>query len=270
MKKKVILLLLLFFPFFFFFLEKTSFSLSDVSSAPGSTVTIRFNISKNPEFGVLTARVKFDHSKLEYVSGKLNAFSGASIKGIDKNKSKGLVAIYAISIGDKFKDTGDIAVMEFKINDSIRESVDIPLEVEIVDFGVDDEQTLAYDVKNGIIHVNGAVDTVTQDSKESLTKKIKEKLEEEKKNNDDVTWESSNDDIAKVDDGVVEFKEDGNVTVQAKDKDGNVVYSKDYYVKGKNVNKNNNIVYYVLVIGIVIILFGLFIWRKKWKRKRIK
>ena len=271
MHKKIILFVLLFFPFFVHASEKTVFSLNDVTSAPGSTVTIRLNIKNNPEFGVLTTRVKFDSTKLEYVSGELNAFSGASIKGIDKNKNKGLVAIYAISISRKLKDTGDIATMEFKINDDIKEDIDIPISIEVVDYGEDADHSLEYEVKNGIIHVDGAIDTVNKDSKESLIEKYKSQIGGDKKSDSgDVTWESSNDDVAKVDDGVVEFKEDGNVTVEAKDKDGNVVYSKDYYVKGDAIKKKkSNVIRYVLIIGGIVLLFGLFLWRKKWKRKRI-
>ena len=127
MKKKIILFILLFIPFIVKADEKTIFSLNDVTSAPGSNVTIKFNIKNNPEFGVLTARVKFDNTKLEYISGNLTALKSASIKGIDKNKNKGLVAIYAISISNKLKDTGDVATMEFKINDSIKDNIDIQL-----------------------------------------------------------------------------------------------------------------------------------------------
>lgn len=268
MKKKIILFILLFIPFIVKADEKTIFSLNDVTSAPGSNVTIKFNIKNNPEFGVLTARVKFDNTKLEYISGNLTALKSASIKGIDKNKNKGLVAIYAISISNKLKDTGDVATMEFKINDSIKDNIDIPLSIEIVDYGVDADKSLEYEIKNGVIHVNGNTETKNSNTKESLTEKYKEKIKEKNKD-EDVTWESSNDDVAKVDDGVVEFKEDGNATIEAKDKDGNVVYSKDYYVKGKIKKSNNNIIKYIL-IAVTILLLGIFIWRKKWKKRRKK
>ena len=270
MKKKLIFIILLFIPFIVKADEKTIFTINEVTSAPGSTVTVKFNIKNNSEFGVLTARVKFDNTKLEYLSGNLNAFNSASFKGIDKNKNKGLVAIYAISISRKLKDTGDVATMEFKINDTIKENLDIPITLEIVDYGINADEALEYEVNDGIIHVNADTEITTKNTKESLKEKYKEKLKEKNKDSDDITWESSDEEIAKVDDGVVEFKKDGNVTVEARDKDGNVVYSKDYYVKGKNNKKKNNFKYIIIFSVVIILILAIVLFRRnKWKRKRI-
>ena len=267
MRKKIILLILLIFPIFVNAEEKTTFSLNEITAAPGTTVTIKLNIANNPEFGVLTSRIKFDNSKLEYVSGKLTGLKSASIKGLDKNKNKGLIAVYAISIGDKMSDTGDIATMEFKISDSIKEKTDIPLTLEIVDFGINEDKPLEYQTKNGIIHINPNTENVTTQTKESLKEKYQEKIKESNTKEEDVTWSSSDDNIAKVDDGAIEFKEDGNVTIEARDKEGNIVYSKDYYVKEKS--KNNKSYKHFIIIGIIVIVTIIILfWRKKWKRKK--
>lgn len=266
MKKIILFFMFLLFPIMINADEKTIFSLDEVTASSGNNVTINLNLQNKQKFGVLTARIHFDNSKIEYVSSELKGLKSGTIKGTDDNNDKGLVAIYAISLNQKklMADNGNILTIEFKIKDDV--SGDIPIELEIVDFGVDESKSLDYEKKDGVIHIKENVKTVPKKSDESASSDYKE--EAKKNEEDDITWSSTNPEIATVDeDGNVTFNNNGNVTIEAKDKNGNVVYSKDYFVKDK-VKKNYPIKVVIIAVVTIIVLVLIIRRRHKCKKER--
>ena len=265
MKRKLIFLIILLFPLMVYADSKTIFSLDEVTVSAGNNVTINFNLDNNQEFGVLTARIIYDNTKLTYVDSKLTGLKKSPLHGVEHNNDKGLVVVYGITLNEDnlMNDNGSILTIEFKINDNVTE--DIPLTLEIKDFGIDENTSLEYTTKDGVIHITNNVETISP--KESIINKIKEQLKEQGIDSNELILESSNDEVAIVtEDGNIELKKDGNTTIIAKDKDGNIIYEKDYFVK-KEIKKYNK----YIIIGIIIIIISIsliIIWRKKCKRKK--
>ena len=265
--KKIILFLLLLFPTIIFADEITTFSLNEVTASPGNNVTIKLNIENKQAFGVLTARVKYDNTKLEYVNSEVIGLK-AMLKGTDKNQDKGVVALYAINLDESklMKDNGDILKVEFKINE--KATNDIPLTLEIVDFGVSDSKPLKYEINNGIIHIKNDVETVNKDKTETLYDKAKEEIKDKDIEKDDIKWTTSDENVATVDkDGNVTFKDNGNVSIEAKDKDGNTLYVKDYYVKDK-LNKKLKLSTIVIIVITIITIIVITLRRKKCLKRK--
>ena len=71
MKRIILFILLLIFPTIIFADEITTFSLNEVTASPGNNVTIKLNIQNKQSFGVLTARVKYDNTKLEFINSQV-------------------------------------------------------------------------------------------------------------------------------------------------------------------------------------------------------
>ncbi len=263
-KKIVIILLLL--PLNVLAETVTTFTLNEITASSGNNITVNLDINNNPEFGMLAAKIYYDKNSLEYVSSEVKGLKNAILKGAEDNK-KGAVVLYAIDLDKKklMKDTGTILTIEFKINKSVTE--DIPLKLEVTDFGVDENNLLKFETKNGIIHIKDKINTKAKEDSKTITEEIKEKLKEENIKIEDVTIESNNDEVAEVDeDGNVTIKKDGNVTIGATDKEGNTVYKEDLYIKN-NVKKKNRllkpiiyIIAFILVVGL-----GIIIWKKRKK-----
>lgn len=266
MKKIITFLILLLFPIITYAENVTVFSINEVTASAGNNVTINFKMDNKQEFGVLAARIHYDTSKLEYVSSEVKGLK-AVLRGSDNNADKGLVILYAINLsgGNLMKDNGNVLITEFKIKDNVTD--DIPLEIEIKDFGVDEETPLKYETKDGVIKIKKDVTSVKKDNTENLKDELDKATESsEKKEEDEVTWSTTDDKVATVDkDGNVTFNENGNVTIEAKDSEGNVLYSKDYYVNDK-VKKKYPIVI-IASVGVLAILVVLFILRRKKCKK---
>lgn len=270
MKKIFILVLLFLFPLCVYAADETVFSVNEVTASPGNNVKITLNLNNKQKFGVLTGRIKYDKNKLTYVSHELSGLKNGMLKGAENNEEKGLVAIYGITLSASklMNDNGNILSIEFKIKDDVTE--DIPIEIEIKDFGVDEEKSLPYKVNNGIIHIKSNVSSVKKEDNEKAVNDLKEELKKKEVKEDDITITSSDEDVATVDEnGNIEFKNDGNVTIEAKDKEGNVVYSKDYLVNNK-VKKINKYIKPIIYIGlsIIAIIIILITRKKKWAKKR--
>lgn len=266
MKKILILLILLIFPIMVNAEEVTKFSLNEITASPGSNVTVILNMDNKQEFSVLTAKIHYDNKRLEYVSSELKGLK-SMLRGTDKNIDKGIVAMYAINLDSEntMKDNGNIMLVEFKIKEDVTE--DIPITLEIKDFSKGESTKLKYEKQDGIITIKGNVQTVTNDKEENLQNDLNETIKKEKKKNDSVTWETTNDSIATVDEkGNVKFKDNGFVTVEAKDENGSVLYSKDYYVKEK-VRKHIPLIV-IIPISIILIITLLIIWRKKCQKRK--
>ena len=259
MKKTLLFLILLLFPFGIYADSKTTFSFNDVTASAGNNVTVKLNMNNKQEFGYLTVRILYDNKKLEYVSDKINGLD-AMLRGSDKNKDKGLVVLYAINLSSKYmKDSGNIWTVEFKVKDDVKE--DIPLTLEIKDFGKDENTKLKYEKKDGLIKIKDNVEKVDKTKTDNLNSQVEEK--------DSITWSSTDEEVAKVDEnGNVEFNGDGNVTIEAKDENGQVVYSKDYYVKEEEKCEFPIWIIISVVVFIIIVIVILFVWRKKCQRKK--
>ena len=139
MKNILTFILLLLIPVITYADGVTTFSINDVTASAGSNVTVNLKMDNKQEFGVLTARVHYDKSKLDYVSSELKGLK-AVLRGSENNADKGMVVMYAINLnGGGMKDSGNILTIEFRIKDDVTE--DIPLVIEIKDFG-EDENTV--------------------------------------------------------------------------------------------------------------------------------
>ena len=268
MKKIITFLVLLIFPVIVHAEKITTFEIGEVTASPGNNVTIKLNMDNKQEFGVLTARIHYDNTKLEYVSSELKGLTSV-LRGSENNEAKSMIILYAINLsGSKLmKDNGNILVAEFKIKDDVTE--DIPLEIEIKDFGTDESTPLKYETKNGLIKIKKDVETIQKDKQTTLAKEAEEALKKTENPDEKIEWSTTDETIATVDEsGNVTFKKDGNVTIEAKDSKGNIVYSKDYYVKEKVSKK---IPIKIIAIGlavIVVVSIVLIILRRKKCQKR--
>lgn len=269
MKKILMFITLLLFPISIYAEEATKFSLSEATASPGNNVTINLDMDNKQEFGVLTAKIYYDNTKLTYVSSELKGLDNSALNGVEKNEDKGIIAIYAINLSKNklMKDNGNILTIEFTIKENTID--DITLTLEIKDFGLVDSNNLKYNINNGIIHIKNDIETVQKDKKTSIIDSVKEELKKQGISEDNITLSSSNDNIATVDDnGNIEFKKDGNVDIIVKDDEGNIVYSKEYFVKN-NIKKNNRfllpIIISLVVLSIISIL--IIIRRKNAKKK---
>lgn len=242
--------------------EKTVFSLSNIKASSGEEVTITVNIKNNPKFELLGFKVYYDSSKIEYVSCGINGFSNAMLKDCNINKDKD-ITFYALTMyteEDKLMDdTGDIVDIKFKIKDNVKN--DIPLSLDITDYGKTDTEPLDFDIINGKIEISGDIESKIVNEKDILSDKITEKK--------DITWESSDKSIATVDSsGNVNFKDNGNVTIKALDKDGNIIYEKTYLVNNKiKVSYTKYFVVGIILLIIISIVILVIVKRKKKNEK---
>lgn len=245
--------------------EKTVFSLSNIKASSGGEVTITVNIKNNPKFELLGFKVYYDSSKLEYISCGINGFSNAMLKDCNINKDKD-ITFYALTMYTEdnklMDDTGDIVDIKFKIKDNVKN--DIPLSLDITDFGKTDTEPLDFDIINGKIEISGDIESKVVNEKDNLSDNITEKK--------DITWESSDKSVATVDsNGEVKFKDNGNVTITATDSDGNIVYEKTYLVNNKiKVNYTKYILIGVGVGVLIIIVVVILIIIKRKKKKNEK
>ena len=236
--------------------EVTVFSINEVSGKSGDEVFVDLNISNNPSFGSLTLFVKFDTNKLEYIDTEVIGMENAMFKVADKNL-EGYVSFLAITI-DKdnlIDDNGTILRMNLKIKENV--TSDIPLEINVKEFGIDENVSLDYKVKNGLIKIESDKNKVSVEEDDSLGSLI------DIENKEQIKWESSDTNIATVDqEGNVKFKKSGSVTISATNS-GEVIFQKNYEV----VSDGNNIIIYVILgisfISVLIISFWAI-------RKRVK
>ena len=181
--------------------ETTTFSISNIDASAGEDITVSVNMKNNPKFGLLGIKVNYDTTKLTYDSCSINGFDNAMMKGCDPNKD-GDIVFYALTIYEEedklLDDTGDIFDIKFKINDDVTE--DIPLELNITDYGETANTKLEYNLENGNIKLSNNIISESVNSQVDLSKEIPKEYNEDK-----IIWESSNQKIATVDD-------EGNIT----------------------------------------------------------
>ena len=269
MKKILFWLVLFLFPLYVYAADETIFSIKEVTASPGNNVKVVLNINNSQKFGVLTARIHYDKAKVSYVSHNLKGLKNGILRGADNNTEKSMVVVYGITLSDQklMTDNGDVLEIEFLVNDNV--SGDMPLEIEIVDFGLDENTALKYQTKDGIIHIKENVNNVKNDDNEKATNDFKEELKKQDVKDDEITITSSDEDVASVDEnGNIVFKKDGNVTIEAKDNDGNTIYSKEYLVNNHITKFNKKILYYgIPALVLLIVILGLLLRRKHGKKK---
>ncbi len=250
--------------------ELPTLKIGSSSGYKDEILTIPITLENNPGFSYIGAKIRYDATKLEYVNSKLLAFKSAGMRGIEINSYK-TITLYALTIDDKlFEENGKIGEIQFKVLSE--EEEEVPIEVTIDNFGKGEGDAIEIKKEDGVIQVKSHG---TIDKQEDLSKEIDEKAE-------DITWKSSNEDIAEVDEkGNVVFHDEGEVTIEAVDKDGKTVYKKEYKVDdGKKVNeeekeeketketsKKNQSSYILGGVILLVIILLLFILYKKKKSK---
>jgi len=258
---KKIFIILIVFVFCYTFnvkaLDKSVFTVNSVSGTPGSEVVVSINLNNTSKYNSVGMFIPLNTLMVEYVSCEINGFSKASMKDCGLNP-KNEVTFYAFTINNNlFNESGNILDIKLKIKDNIDQ--DIPMTMSVNSFSKSTTENLEYDIVDGIIKINGKVEEKTINSKDSLGKEVDE----------DVVWSSSNDDVAKVDDeGNVSFKDIGNTTIVAKNKNGKTVYEKSYQV---NKKKSKSYSKYFIIAGIIVgvlAIIGVIILFIKKKRTR--
>lgn len=261
--KKILLFITFIFTLPVFASDKTVFAVQGIEAAPGSKVTVLVNMRNNPKFELLSFSIPIDTTKVDFLGCEINGFDKAMMKDCSLNP-KNEIIFYALTMYTEDKkllsDTGDIARIYLKIKDNAKK--DIPLSLNITDYGKSESEPLKYDVVNGMIKIRGNIETRYVDSSISLRNQIKN-LSEEK-----ITWKSSNKAVAKVDkEGHVTFVGTGNATITATDSKGRIIYEKTYLVS-EDIKEGKSPVLMIVIIVVVLLLIvgGLFIRKKKGKK----
>lgn len=249
--KKVFLFLLLFFfsSFPVFASDKTLFTVKSITASSGDEVCVSISIQDNPRFELLSLELPIDVSQVDFISCDINGFSSAMMKSCDLNPHNEVV-FYALTMYKEenklLEASGDILDIHLKIHDNVKK--DIPLSLKVTSYGKSETESLDYDVVHGMIKIAGNIETKIVDEKTDLSDKVSDK---------DVVWNSSEGDVASVDEnGQVTFHDSGNTTISATDKDGNVLYEKTYLV---NKKRKRSFLPFV-IFGIGILLLGIIIF----------
>ena len=117
------------------------FSVENVTAAPGTDVSVAFNIEGEYESHALTAFVKYDTNMLSVVGNGIvqgniwqNMIAGGGTIVADAVTRPGQVPFMAIMPTNPFSGNGTIFTMNFHVNESVELGTVIPLELEIREF----------------------------------------------------------------------------------------------------------------------------------------
>ena len=117
------------------------FSVENVTAAPGTDVSVAFNIEGEYESHALTAFVRYDTNMLSVVGNGIaqgniwqNMIGNGGTIVADAVTRPGQVPFMAIMPTNPFSGSGTIFTMNFHINDSVELGTVIPLELEIREF----------------------------------------------------------------------------------------------------------------------------------------
>ena len=117
------------------------FSVENVTAAPGTDVSVAFNIEGEYESHALTAFVRYDTNMLSVVGNGIvqgniwqNMIAGGGTIVADAVTRPGQVPFMAIMPTNPFSGSGTIFTMNFHVNESVELGTVIPLELEIREF----------------------------------------------------------------------------------------------------------------------------------------
>ena len=117
------------------------FSIENVTAAPGTDVSVAFNIEGEYESHALTAFVRYDTNMLSVVGNGIaqgniwqNMIAGGGTIVADAVTRPGQVPFMAIMPTTPFSGNGTIFTMNFHVNESVELGTVIPLELEIREF----------------------------------------------------------------------------------------------------------------------------------------
>ena len=117
------------------------FSVENVTAAPGTDVSVAFNIEGEYESHALTAFVRYDTNMLSIVGNGIaqgniwqNMIAGGGTIVADAVTRPGQVPFMAIMPTNPFSGSGTIFTMNFHVNESVELGTVIPLELEIREF----------------------------------------------------------------------------------------------------------------------------------------
>ena len=117
------------------------FSIENVTAAPGTDVSVAFNIEGEYESHALTAFVRYDTNMLSVVGNGIaqgniwqNMIAGGGTIVADAVTRPGQVPFMAIMPTNPFSGSGTIFTMNFHVNESVELGTVIPLELEIREF----------------------------------------------------------------------------------------------------------------------------------------
>ena len=259
MKRVIKCLLLLFAGFMMldvYASDKTIFTVKGIEASAGNEVTITINMANNPKYELLSMKLPIDTTQVDFLECGINGFDQAMLKECSLNPKNELI-FYALTMYTEenklMGDTGDILYIKLKIKDDVKK--DIPLSLTVTDYGKNENEPLPFDVVNGMIKISGDIETTIIDQKEDLSKDVN------KNSQGDVTWKSSDQEVAVVDkEGTVEFKKSGNTTITAKDAKGRIVYEKTYLVnkelsKDYTIYKIIGVIAAILITSVIVIIF---------------
>lgn len=187
----------------------------------GEKITIPVNLSNNEGVSFLGFKIEFDTESLEYVDSKINGLENAQLKEIDIN-DKNIITLYALTIDEEktINDNGEIATLTFKVKEDAKSS---EIKINVTDYGNANLEQLERNSSNGNVKI-----LIKMDSGE--------KIQIEKDDNV-ASFETSDSNIATVDEeGNINFKKNGEVTIISRDKEGNILEEKTYKVKDKEEN----------------------------------
>ena len=118
-----------------------AFSIENITAAPGTDVSVAFNIEGEYESHALTAFVRYDTNMLSVVGNGIaqgniwqNMIAGGGTIVADAVTRPGQVPFMAIMPTNPFSGSGTIFTMNFHVNESVELGTVIPLELEIREF----------------------------------------------------------------------------------------------------------------------------------------
>ena len=121
--------------------DNVVFSVENVTAAPGTDVSVAFNIEGEYESHALTAFVRYDTNMLSVVGNGIaqgniwqNMIAGGGTIVADAVTRPGQVPFMAIMPTNPFSGSGTIFTMNFHVNESVELGTVIPLELEIREF----------------------------------------------------------------------------------------------------------------------------------------
>ncbi len=236
---------------------KVELSLNTINSRPNETVELDLNIKNNEGIGYFNCEIVFDNNKVEYIDSKILGLENALLKEIVLNIDNNL-SFYAITIDENklIDDNDKILNIKFKIKDHI--SGDIPITIENVSIGKDENIEYDYVVKNGLIHVLNQ-ETVSKDSSINLNSEISSNVNEK-----DIVWSSTNPDVGNINDGKLSFYKSGKTTVVGKLND-EIIYEKEFIVN--NPIKHMSIYILLAILLVIIIFIVIYLIKRKNKKK---